>query len=114
MNTDSLTIGQAKEIAAQFSGLVKQPTNDTIENGYCIAVLDRGFVYVGNVTTDSRFVRITDAQNIRRWGTSRGLGQLALEGPQAETKLDKCGDICAPITELKHLMVCEVAVWTKF
>lgn len=113
MNIDNLTVGQAKELAQTFAPLAKA-VNDVVNHGFCIAVLDKGFVYVGTVTTDGRFVRITGVQNIRRWGTTNGLGQLALEGPQENTRLDECGDICAPITELKHLITCEASKWTKF
>ena len=56
--------------------------------GFGIVVLDRGFVYVGSVETDQDWCVITDAKNIRCWGTTEGLGELALKGPQAETQLD--------------------------
>lgn len=111
MNINELTIGQAKEITAMFPA--DTPVRGLVDHGFCIAVMDKGFVYVGDVSTDGQFVRIKRARNIRRWGTERGLGQLALEGPQENTKLDKCGDICAPIAELKHLMKCEVLQWMQ-
>lgn len=113
MNIDSLTVGQVKQISSLFQAAPAASVG-TVNHGFCIAVLDRGFVYVGNVTTDGRFVCICNAQNIRRWGTTNGLGQLALEGPQENTRLDKCGDICAPVAELKHLMACKETAWTKF
>ena len=43
--------------------------------GVQIVVLDRGFVYVGDVTVDADWVTIRNARNIRRWGTTRGLGR---------------------------------------
>jgi len=61
-----------------------------------IVVLDRGFVYIGNVSVNEQWCRITDAANIRYWGTTRGLGQLALEGPQSATRIDSVGSIDAP------------------
>lgn len=110
MNIDELTIGEAKQIIKMLGG---GQQDNPVEHGFQIVVLDNGFVYVGHVMTDDKFVRISDAHNIRRWGTSCGLGQLALQGPQPETKLDRCGAICAPIGELKHLMeVSDEAAWT--
>jgi hypothetical protein len=76
-----------------------------------IAVLDRGFVYVGETAVADGFVVITGAQNVRRWGTSRGLGQLAAEGPQEETKLDPAGTVRAPLSSLVHLIDCDPARW---
>ena len=83
------------------------------EHGLCIVVLDRGFVYVGQLTTDDRFLTIRCARNVQRYGTTRGLGQLALEGPQPCTVLNDAGVVKAPIGELKHWLVCEVSAWSK-
>lgn len=81
--------------------------------GKQIAVLDRGFVYVGKVAIAEGFVTISDAQCVRRWGTSHGLGQLAGEGPQPNTKLDPTGTVTAPLGSLVHLITCEPSAWTK-
>lgn len=111
MNIDELKIGEAKEIAAMFGAQVKRSGLATVNHGFCIVVLDRGFVYVGCLSTDDKFLAITDAKNIRRWGTTKGLGQLANEGPQANTVLDNVGVVRALIGELKHWIVCEVGAW---
>lgn len=58
-----------------------------------IVVCQRGFVYAGNVTKNGDYIVINDAVNIRRWGTSRGLGELAVKGNQPETKADACGTV---------------------
>lgn len=42
----------------------------------------------GNAPEDALFLTLVDAAVVRRWGTKHGLGQLGLEGPQEETKLD--------------------------
>ncbi len=81
------------------------------EHGKKIVVLDKGFVYVGNLSTDSEWLYISNAQNIRRWGTCKGLGQLALEGPLEKTRLDNTPNIKAPISELKHMIDIEVSKW---
>lgn len=78
----------------------QQPT------GQHIVVLDRGFVYVGDITIDAEWVRITNARNIRVWGTTDGLGQLR-NGPTKETKLDACGEVLAPKRALISLIQCK-------
>lgn len=110
MNIDELKIGEAKEIAAMFGAQVKSAVG-TVDHGLCIVVLDHGFVYVGRLMTDDKFLTIMEALNIRRWGTTKGLGQLALDGPQPNTVMDNVGTVRALIGELKHLILCEVSAW---
>lgn len=42
-----------------------------------IIIAQRGWVFVGDVQRADDDVTITNAQCIRRWGTTRGLGELA-------------------------------------
>lgn len=83
------------------------------EHGLQIVVLDRGFVFVGDVSSDGDWLVIANAKNVRRWGTSQGLGELAAKGPQPETKLDIGGTIKAPMRAVIGLIKCEVASWKK-
>lgn len=77
-----------------------------------IVVLERGFVYVGRVTIQvDGWLRIEEARNLRYWGTTNGLGQLALEGPTSSTKMDACGTVLAPGNAVVHLMLCNPAKW---
>lgn len=57
-----------------------------------IVVLQRGWVVVGSWQQEGPHVTLSHAAVVR-WGTSRGLGQLALEGPQTSTVLDPSGTI---------------------
>ena len=66
-------------------------------SGFAVVVLDRGFVYVGNVECDSEWCVITDAHNIRKWGTTKGLGELVQNGPTSDTVLDVVGTVRAPM-----------------
>lgn len=66
-----------------------------------IVVADRGWIFVGSCEdhTDGT-VTIKNARNIRRWGTTQGLGQLVM-GPLPETKHDQYGTVrCAPIAQI--------------
>lgn len=55
-----------------------------------ILVLERGVCYLGRVTPsdDALFLTLTDCAVIRVWGTTHGLGQIALHGPTDKTVLD--------------------------
>ncbi|MHB8406215.1 MAG: hypothetical protein ACYDCJ_12410 [Gammaproteobacteria bacterium] len=83
-----------------------------IANPIQIVVLDRGYVYVGRVRRDSNFVHITNARNVRRWGTSKGLGEL-VRGPLSPTVLDPAGTVHAPLRALIALIDVEQEPWAK-
>jgi hypothetical protein len=55
-----------------------------------IVIAQRGWVFIGDVTRTADEVIIQQAAVVRRWGTTKGLGQLALTGPTNETQLDPC------------------------
>ena len=60
--------------------------------GLNIYVMERGFVLVGrpaDIQRDPLFVALDDCGVVRRWGTSKGLGELATEGPKPETIIDR-------------------------
>lgn len=65
-----------------------------------IVIAQRGWVFVGDVTRTDNEVLIENAAVVRRWGTTRGLGQLASEGPTENTVLDPC-----PIVRIHPLAV---------
>lgn len=111
MNIEDLTIGQVKILQTMFSNNSNNPTQKEIDHGLQIVVLDRGFIYVGETKTDGAFVIITNAKNIRRWGTSKGLGELAREGKKQNTILDNVGTVKAPYHSLQHMIPCEVSAW---
>jgi hypothetical protein len=82
-----------------------------------IVVLDRGFVYVGRCEKDKNdpdLYVIKNAKNIRQWGTSKGLGQLALEGPQKQTVLDEVGTVRFHHKALISFIDTEEKLWPQF
>lgn len=62
-------------------------------NGFGIVVAERGWVFVGDIDDYSEECIIYNAKNIRKWGTSHGLGELAAEGPTEKTVLDDYGTV---------------------
>ena len=57
-----------------------------------IAILQRGWVYVGRWSRDGDMCALDDASCIRVWGTTRGLPEL-VGGPTSKTVLDKAGHV---------------------
>lgn len=58
-----------------------------------IVVLQRGWVLVGKFERDGDQCKLHQASVIRNWGTTKGLGELAKDGPTSSTKLDKCNGL---------------------
>ena len=118
---DTLTIAAAREAIQRGKEIEKliggQSPLATATSSFLInpqiAILDRGFVYVGTVSVEGDWVLITDAKNVRRWGTTKGLGQLANDGPLKDTVLDPAGIVRVPLRALIGLIQCEASSWTK-
>lgn len=78
---------------------------------YRIVVLQRGWVVVGNCSFDGPYLTITDASVIRRWGTSKGLGELAANGPLYETVLDYTGTVSVHELSVVMMIETEASKW---
>ena len=76
-----------------------------------IAVLDRGFVYIVRVTYEGDFLILSNAKNIRIWGTTKGLGEL-VSGPTKSTQLDTVGTVRVPFLALISLIDVVAFKWT--
>lgn len=81
--------------------------NKDIHFGFRIVVLTNGFVYCGDASLSGDLLKITNAKNIRVWGTTNGLGELSVSGPTKSTKLDPIGDVEAPLAAVIHLIACK-------
>ena len=78
--------------------------------GIKIVVLDRGFVYIGHVSIEGEFIVISNAKNLRVWGTTKGLGEL-VSGPTSKTQLDNVGTVRAPVRAMIHMIEVEQSKW---
>ena len=78
--------------------------------GTAIVVLDRGFVYVGKVTVDGDWCIIESAKNIRKWGTTKGLGEL-VNGPTKTTELDTVGTVRSPMRAVISIIDTKDEAW---
>lgn len=62
----------------------------TYEYGKQIVILQRGWVFVGDLTRIGDECALQNAACVRRWGTTKGLGEIAINGPTANTELEPC------------------------
>lgn len=70
-----------------------------------IVVLIYGWVLIGHVEQESKSeVTLVNAAVVRVWGTTRGLGELALKGPTNKTILDDCGIVQIPKSSIVLMM----------
>ena len=82
-------------------------------NMYLI-VLPRGWVIVGKCEEKYGKLFVTDASVVRRWGTTKGLPQLANEGPLSSTVLDGKCEMEFPISSVIAKMKCNGKAWSKY
>lgn len=78
-----------------------------------IVVGQRGWVHVGKYRRDGQQVTLERAQCIRRWGTTKGLGQIAAEGPTPDTKLEPVGTLECHELAVVHTLTCDASAWAK-
>jgi hypothetical protein len=79
-----------------------------------IVILQRGWVMIGRFERSGSECKLHNASVIRSWGTTKGLGELALNGKTDSTKLDKCNGL----VEFDYLTVvatisCKEEIWSK-
>jgi len=55
-----------------------------------IVILQRGWVMIGRMERNGSECKLHNASVIRSWGTTKGLGEIAGNGPTDNTKLDPC------------------------
>ncbi len=78
-----------------------------------IVVLDKGFVSVGVYSQSADEVVLENAAVIRRWGTERGLGQIAEDGPTKSTILDKTPTERIPWHAVVKTIECNDEKWLE-
>ena len=76
-----------------------------------IVIAQRGWVFVGDVSLDGDDVTINQAQCIRRWGTTKGLGEIAANGPTKSTVLDDMGTVRLHVLSVVASIDCEAGKW---
>lgn len=110
MKIDELTLGEIKQIT-QLLGSSNEPRVLDPKGALRIVILQRGWVVVGNVFLDGAEYRIENAKVIRIWGTTRGLGEIALNGPTNKTILDDAGIVNCHTLAVVAQIHCVEAKW---
>lgn len=114
IDIDSLTIGQARQIAAMVGSAQQSSATPSQDHGLCILVADHGWVFVGRVREEGDRFLMDDSQCVRRWGTTNGLEELADSGPLPNTKLDAPTRLrIIPRESVKFIVACNAAAWSK-
>ena len=78
-----------------------------------IAILQRGWVMVGYFERDGSNCVLTKASVIRTWGTTKGLGEIALNGPTKNTVLDPTGRVEFDVLTGIAFVDCEESKWAS-
>ena len=79
-----------------------------------IFVLTSGWVLIGRtVSVSDNGQTIEDGSCIRAWGTSHGLGELALNGKTERTTLDYFGRGYINNAALLYTIDCDESKWPK-
>lgn len=80
-----------------------------------IVILQRGWVMVGKFERKGSDCKLHNSSVIRSWGTTKGLGELAKDGPTSTTKLDPNNGV----VEFDYLTIvatisCDQKSWKKY
>ena len=77
-----------------------------------IVILHRGWALVGRLERSGSNCKLHNAAVIRKWGTARGLGEIAVGGPTPNTKLDKTnGLVQFDYLTVEATIDCEESKW---
>lgn len=92
----------------------RDSVSQTFTGDIKIVILQRGWIMVGHFSREGNDCKLGNASVVRSWGTTKGLGELALNGPLVNTKLDRCNGL----VEFDYLTVvaqiaCKESVWVN-
>lgn len=77
-----------------------------------IVILQRGWVVVGRYSQKGEECTLEGAKVVRRWGTSKGLGELAAGGPiEGKTVLDPAPTVRFHALTVVASIACEASKW---
>lgn len=109
MNLNDLTLGQIKELQCLLGQ--RETVSCCEQDDVKIAVLQRGWVFVGRFFKDGAACRLENSYVIRNWGTTQGLGEIAENGPTSSTKLDPSGVVRFNELTTVVLLDCRESKW---
>ena len=108
MSKDKVT-----EIEVDGELFVRKTSDEPVNSNIKIVVLQRGWVVIGRWAEDGDKCTLDNAYVIRVWGTTKGLGELALGGKNSSTKLDKVGHVEYEKLTAVLTINCKESLWDK-
>ena len=76
-------------------------------SAYKIIIAQRGFVFAGRYTEQGEYIVLEEAVVIRRWGTTKGLGELAKNGNMSDSVIDSAGVVRLHKLSVVAMLDCE-------
>lgn len=76
-----------------------------------IAILQRGWIFVGRFSKTGSDCKLENAYCIRQWGTTKGIGEL-VDGPTSKTVLDKTPTVHFNEMTVVALIDCDQIGWS--
>lgn len=112
MSIDDLNFGEIKGLIKLFGGTDDSSVSKTEEHGCCVIILDKGFIYVGDLSIVGKYIEIKRPMNLRSFDSSKGLLWHAENGKE-DTTLDsfKSGAVKAPLSSLEHFIPTKSELW---
>lgn len=92
----------------------KNEMGDVKDGQIWIVVAQRGWVCVGEIYHKGSQVSVKNSSIIRRWGTTKGLGEIAKDGPTDKTVLDPSGLISIHELAIVMMMGCDQEKWKPY
>ena len=74
-----------------------------------ILVVEGGWVFIADAvdtSNENTDLLLENASVIRVWGTTKGLGEIAVSGPTKKTILDYCGNPTVPVSKVLFRIPC--------
>ncbi len=92
--------------------VLKGTEKKDIKGNIKIAILQRGWVFVGRFSKNGVDCKLENAYCIRQWGTTKGIGEL-VDGPTSKTVLDPTPTVEFHELTVIALIAVDEAGWSK-
>ena len=107
-------MGKPNTIKIDNVEYVRKDSVESITGDIKIVILQRGWIMIGKFERNGSDCKLHNASVIRTWGTTKGLGELAKNGVQSNTKLDKChGAVQFDYLTVVATIDCDGDSWTE-
>ena len=122
MDINNLTVKEAIEKREEIETTLNELNNlfekdnysaetEKVSHGYCVVILDKGFIYVGELFTDNKYFYIKDSGNLRYWSSGKGLLWHVKNGKE-DADFDYHGvNIQGALNKLQNWMITEKSKW---